>query len=227
MARTLNSLEQDLAYDLGQDSVTVGSTDWNRYLAHLNRGIRDLHTRHNFSYLKQSATFSVALNTASYSATSTFMRPLGSVWLTDTSGAVSEYPIIKAEDKHEKSTSARYAFITGSKYTGFSLNLRPTPTAVEVGTNNAEYWYLKEPLVLTNSADTCEVPDDDALIAYGRMREHIRDDEDIKAADDRDEWENRVNDMIGQDQAGPEGARDYHYQKTMEEVEGYGVIGET
>jgi len=226
MARTLNDLEQSLGYDLGQDAVTVGGTDWNRYRDHFNRAIRVWANRYNPTVLKQSATLSVVQGTATYSLTSTFMRPLGSVWITFTDGGEKEYPIIKAEDKHQKSTSERYCWTTGSKKDGFTLNLNPTPTSSNAGTDNGEYWYLKEPDVLVNSADSCEVPDEDALIAYGRMKEHERDDEDAKAALDRQEWEFRINDMEAMDKEGPEAARDYSYAKTQEEIEGYQGIGE-
>lgn len=225
MARSLNELEQSLAYDLGQDSVTVDSTDWNRYKDHLNRGIRDWAGRHNWRVLRQSATVSVLQSTATYSLTSTFQDPLGSVWITKTDSSIDEYPIIKAEDKHEKSTSERFAWITGNKSDGFSVNINPSPTATQVGTNNLEYWYVKQPAVLTNSADTCEIPDEDALIGYGRMKEHERDDEDAKASIDRQEWELRINDMIAKDTAGPESARDFSYAKSQEEVEGYTGVG--
>ena len=225
MARNLNELEQSLAYDLGQDSVTVGGADFNRYLDHFNRGIREWASRHNHTCLRQSATFSVALNTATYSLTSTFLRPMGSMWLTDANGATTEYPIIKAEEKNEKDTSANYVWLTGSKKAGFSLNINPTPSANDVGTNNAQYWYVKEPVVFVNSGDTCEVQDEDALICYGRMREYYRDDEDAKAAKAEQEWEFKVGDMIAQDASGPEGAIDYQYAKSYEEKKGWPGIG--
>lgn len=107
----------------------------------------------------------VLTSTQTYAAPTNFRRAAGVVELWDASGnRIKTYPVYKPNDSRISSqVGSPYAYFTGNPLVGFTLNLYPAVTAVEVGTT-IKYDYYKKATEYTSSSTISEIPDPEYII---------------------------------------------------------------
>ena len=92
--------------------------------------------------------------TNSYVAPQDMLEPGGMFTLTDSSGNVTNYPIIQPHEVQAASASETWGYFKGGQQQGFTFYINPTPTSTNgLAGMTLDYTYYRKPTMLIASTD--------------------------------------------------------------------------
>ena len=102
-------------------------------------------------------TKTIVVDDPTYTAPTNMSAPAGPIRIQDSGGnTVRMYPLIQKEEIQFQSDSAHYAFFSGNRTAGYTLNLNPLPDSAINGFT-IEYNYYKKPTEFATGTDTTEM----------------------------------------------------------------------
>jgi hypothetical protein len=181
MSFTLSNLQTQVAYKLNETAAPLSSSDdYTQRTAFANEAIRHWSKRADWNILKTYSSTLVTVNTQNY-----VVLPLdftenslsGKLYLVDSTGAKTEYPVIAYEDKDDYSSDSRLAYTAYDITTNrWRLYIQPTPTASGIV---LDFQYKVIPPTLSADADVVLVANPDWAVNYVAAR--VRDSRDENA----------------------------------------------
>lgn len=196
MASTLEDIQVDIAVDFDSSATSPATTnsEWSRRTSLINRAERMVGKalRWRWPWLfKTNTSLSTVAGTSTVSLPVDF-RPTGLVldaggnlWIGST-----PYRMVSVREKQDFDSTARICWITGNDVVGYTLNVQPTPSDVQVVSLNYYSFYLatdsagtteKEVMVL--STDKTKIPSPLYLSLYTLSQLFKDDDEGNKGVD--------------------------------------------
>lgn len=193
MSTTVNDLQLDLAYRLGEDSAPDG-VEADKRLSFFNQAYRSVIREHYWWFTEETTAFNSVANQESYSSSDGFPSNIRGSSILELRYNGTLYTPVTQSDAFQN-ISENYANYAQS-YFIFDQQLYPIPVFSESGTNNVTVKYYKIPTALTTGTDVIIIPDHfkDVLTSYAFARVCQIDSKRGSAADGFDEY----NEILGQ-----------------------------
>lgn len=124
-----------------------------------------------------TGTKTTTASTSAYATPTDFIRPLGWLRVTDSSGTESyyEYMDIQKVQIFDNDTTSKFYYVTGSANSGFYVNIHPTP---DTSSLTISYEYYKTAASLSSGTDKFEMSDPYYAIYFALARLKAQDGED-------------------------------------------------
>lgn len=160
MAKTLESILQDIGAYVDQDTTLPTGTEETVRVNFVNQALREWADAYDWSQLRQIGTLSVTLSGTSAALPTNFKKLLSPIY--DMSQAVSvdrEYQQVDASERFSRQTSDKVVWLLGDDAVGYSVNSFGFVSGL-----SAVYYYQSVPSSLATLADTTVIPNPNFLV---------------------------------------------------------------
>lgn len=170
---TLTTLQTDITrlYEGKQTAPDTTSKKWSVRTGLINLAIRRWENTEGYQWDELWTTLddaadgdkTIATSDKTYAAPTDFRRMGGYVELWDGTDLKERIKVLKPNQLQNQSDSKQYAFVTGNKSAGFTVNLAVAPVAEQNG-YTIKYNYYKYATELSAGGDTAEMADPDYIV---------------------------------------------------------------